>query len=61
MADDEQWRECFECEGAGQIENLSYDPNHDCAFRYDCDCDDAIDFFMCETCDGHGWVEKLDD
>jgi hypothetical protein len=53
--------ECESCEGAGQIENMSYDQNHDCAFRYDCDCDDAKDFFLCESCDGEGWVETLND
>ena len=61
MSTEEQWEECLDCEGAGQVENLSYDPDHDCTFSYDCDCDDAKDFFLCTPCDGEGWVEVEDD
>ena len=61
LENEEQWVECESCEGAGQVENMNYDQNHDCAFRYDCDCDDAKDFFLCNPCDGEGWIENLND
>jgi hypothetical protein len=61
MSTEEQWEQCSSCEGAGQIENMNYDSDHDCMFRYDCDCDDAKDFFLCTPCDGEGWVETTDD
>lgn len=52
-----EWSECEECEGVGQIENNLYDQDHDCSFGYDCECVDAEKFFMCDSCGGDGWIE----
>ena len=52
-----EWVACEDCDGDGQIENNTYDPDHDCRYGYDCECSDAEKFFVCDSCDGDGWVE----
>jgi hypothetical protein len=54
---DEAWAQCEDCEGEGQIKNLTYDPNHLCSDGYDCMCEDSQDFFLCQECSGDGWLE----
>lgn len=61
MEDEQNWKACEECEGNGQIENMIYDSDHDCSFGYDCECTDAVPYFICNKCGGDGWFEVLDD
>lgn len=58
---EQAWDRCEECDGDGQIKNLTYDPDHDCSYGSDCECDDAVRFFICDACDGEGWIEVLED
>ena len=61
MENEQEWEQCENCDSSGQIDNMTYDPDHDCRFGYDCDCEDAEPYFICEKCDGDGWVEKPND
>ena len=60
MNDEDKWVDCQDCNSRGTVPNLSFDPNHDCAFAYDCECPDAERTLICETCDGDGSIEKRD-
>ena len=58
---EQAWERCDECDGEGQIKNLTYDPDHLCNDGYDCECEDSQNFFICEPCNGDGWIEILED